>query len=80
MFRLQRRSFMMLAAMTCGVLASVPLLFLIYGALGAAVSGMILIFAGALLPLPLMLLLKKLDLLPKVENQAPVSQDRRDER
>jgi hypothetical protein len=64
-----RRLFVTLFIIVCCLLASGPMLFLVYGALGAAVSGMLVLLTGALLPLPIMLLLKKMKLLPDTSNK-----------
>ena len=66
-----RRLFMTLFIIVGGILVSGPMLFLIYGALGAALSGLLVLFAGALLPLPIMLAMKKMGWLPETVFRRP---------
>lgn len=63
-----RRLFMTLFIIVGGLVVSGPMLLLIYGALGAALSGVLVLLAGALLPLPIMLLLKKMGWLPETDH------------
>ncbi len=63
-----RRLFMTLFLIVGGLLISGPMLFLIYGALGAALSGLLVLLAGALLPLPIMLAMKKMGWLPETDH------------
>lgn len=76
-----RRLFVTLFIIVGGLLVSGPMLLLLYGALGAALSGLLVLLAGALLPLPIMLLLKKMKLLPDTsdtELQSELSTKSRD--